>query len=194
VGAPAGLPTASAILDAMPTTAQPLLSWPRDRRAPRDHRRVLRPSPTRALQPRLQDRATRSSARLAYFRSTRHLRSGSTSLNLEAEGADRAICRCRQPPRGDRQFYAGDIRPGRPQETYTANPGRPRSPVISRSMTFPEPVIEVKIEPNERDQDKMGIPSAPARRTRPSGSRRIRETGDAHAGSVSSTSTCWSTA
>jgi elongation factor G len=45
------------------------------------------------------------------------------------------------------------------KETYTGDTlADPDHPVILESMTFPEPVIEVKIEPKTKaDQDKMGL-------------------------------------
>src|SRR4030095_14249637 len=56
--------------------------------------------------------------------------------------------------------YAGDIAAAVGlKETYTGDTlTDPDHPVILESMTFPEPVIEVKIEPKTKaDQDKLGI-------------------------------------
>ena len=58
------------------------------------------------------------------------------------------------------QVYAGDIAAAVGlKETYTGDTlSDPDHPVILESMTFPEPVIEVKIEPRTKaDQDKLGI-------------------------------------
>ena len=52
--------------------------------------------------------------------------------------------------------------------------------MILESMTFPEPVIEVKVEPKTKaDQDKLAVAlQRSRRRTRPSGSRPTRESGE----------------
>ena len=58
------------------------------------------------------------------------------------------------------EVYAGDIAAAVGlKETYTGDTlTDPDHPVILESMTFPEPVIEVKIEPKTKaDQDKLGI-------------------------------------
>ena len=58
------------------------------------------------------------------------------------------------------EVYAGDIAAAVGlKETYTGDTlVDPDRPVILESMTFPEPVIEVKIEPRTKaDQDKMGL-------------------------------------
>jgi elongation factor G len=56
--------------------------------------------------------------------------------------------------------YAGDIAAAVGlKETYTGDTlSDPEHPIILESMTFPEPVIEVAIEPKTKaDQDKLGI-------------------------------------
>ena len=53
----------------------------------------------------------------------------------------------------------------------------PQKPVILERMEFPEPVIEIAIEPKSKaDQEKMGVALQPAcrRRIRPSASRPTR--------------------
>jgi elongation factor G len=58
------------------------------------------------------------------------------------------------------QVYAGDIAAAVGlKDTYTGDTlSDPDHPVILESMTFPEPVIEVKIEPKTKaDQDKLAI-------------------------------------
>jgi elongation factor G len=58
------------------------------------------------------------------------------------------------------EVYAGDIAAAVGlKETFTGDTlTDPDHPVILESMTFPEPVIEVKIEPKTKmDQDKMGL-------------------------------------
>ena len=58
------------------------------------------------------------------------------------------------------EVHAGDIAAAVGlKETYTGDTlADPDHPVILESMTFPEPVIEVKIEPKTKaDQDKMGL-------------------------------------
>jgi elongation factor G len=58
------------------------------------------------------------------------------------------------------QVYAGDIAAAVGlKETFTGDTlSDPEHPVILESMTFPEPVIEVAIEPKTKaDQDKLGI-------------------------------------
>ena len=74
----------------------------------------------------------------------------------------------------------------------------PDQPVLLESMTFPEPVISVAIEPKTKaDQDKLGkaLCSALRRRTRPSASAPTRR--PARRSSrvwASCTSRSWSTA
>ena len=58
------------------------------------------------------------------------------------------------------EVYAGDIAAAVGlKDTYTGDTlSEPEHPVILESMTFPEPVIEVAIEPRTKaDQDKLGI-------------------------------------
>ena len=62
------------------------------------------------------------------------------------------------------EVYAGDIAAAVGlKDTFTGDTlTDPDHPVILESMTFPEPVIEVKIEPKTKaDQDKLGA-RAPA--------------------------------
>ena len=77
-----------------------------------------------------------------------------------ARSASAASSRCtRTTARRSRRSYAGDIAAvvGL-KETYTGDTlSDPDHPVVLESMTFPEPVIEVKIEPKTKaDQDKLG--------------------------------------
>ena len=58
------------------------------------------------------------------------------------------------------EVFAGDIAAAVGlKDTFTGDTlADPDQPVILESMTFPEPVIEVKIEPKTKaDQDKLGI-------------------------------------
>ncbi len=102
--------------------------------------------------------------KLAFFRVySGTLRSGSYILN-SSNGHRERIGRILQMHANHREeieeVYAGDIAAAVGlKETFTgdtlADPGHP---VILESMTFPEPVIEVKIEPRTKmDQDKMAI-------------------------------------
>ena len=65
------------------------------------------------------------------------------------------------------EVYAGDIAAAVGlKDTFTGDTlTDPDHPVVLESMTFPEPVIEVKIEPKTKaDQDKLGDrPPAPVR-------------------------------
>jgi elongation factor G len=102
--------------------------------------------------------------KLAYFRVySGTLRSGSYVLN-SSKGRKERIGRILQMHANHReeieQVYAGDIAAAVGlKETYTGDTlADPDHPVILESMTFPEPVIEVKIEPKTKlDQDKMGL-------------------------------------
>jgi elongation factor G len=102
--------------------------------------------------------------KLAYFRVySGTLKSGSYLLN-SSKGRKERIGRILQMHANHReeieQVYAGDIAAAVGlKETYTGDTlTDPDHPVILESMTFPEPVIEVKIEPKTKlDQDKMGL-------------------------------------
>ena len=78
------------------------------------------------------------------------------------EGADRPHPPdAREPPRRDRRSSTRATS-RRPSASRTPSPATrcrdPEHPVILESMTFPEPVIEVAIEPKTKaDQDKLGI-------------------------------------
>jgi elongation factor G len=102
--------------------------------------------------------------KLAYFRVySGTLKSGSYVLN-SSKGRKERIGRILQMHANHREeiehVYAGDIAAAVGlKESYTGDTlADPDHPVILESMTFPEPVIEVKIEPKTKlDQDKMGI-------------------------------------
>ncbi len=102
--------------------------------------------------------------KLAFFRVySGTLKSGSYILN-SAKGKKERIGRILQMHANHREeieeVYAGDIAAAVGlKETYTGDTlCDPEHPVILESMTFPEPVIEVKIEPKTKmDQDKMGL-------------------------------------
>ncbi len=102
--------------------------------------------------------------KLAFFRVySGTLKSGSYVLN-STKGKKERIGRILQMHANHREeideVYAGDIAAAVGlKETYTGDTlVDPDRPVILESMTFPEPVIEVKIEPRTKaDQDKMGL-------------------------------------
>ncbi len=102
--------------------------------------------------------------KLAYFRVySGTLRSGSYVLNA-TKGKKERIGRILQMHANHREeievVYAGDIAAAVGlKETYTGDTlTDPDKPVILESIAFPEPVIEVAIEPKTKaDQDKMGI-------------------------------------
>ncbi len=102
--------------------------------------------------------------KLAYFRVySGTLRSGSYVLNA-SNGKKERIGRILQMHANHRaeieEVYAGDIAAAVGlKETYTGDTlTDPGHPVILESMTFPEPVIEVAIEPKTKaDQDKLAI-------------------------------------
>ena len=102
--------------------------------------------------------------KLAYFRVySGTLKAGSYVLN-SSNGRKERIGRILQMHANHREdieeVYAGDIAAAVGlKETFTGDTlADPDHPVILESMTFPEPVIEVKIEPKTKlDQDKMGI-------------------------------------
>jgi elongation factor G len=102
--------------------------------------------------------------KLAFFRVySGTLKSGSYVLNA-TKGRKERIGRILQMHANHReeieQVYAGDIAAAVGlKETFTGDTlSDPAHPVILESMTFPEPVIEVKIEPKTKaDQDKLAI-------------------------------------
>jgi len=102
--------------------------------------------------------------KLAFFRVySGTLKAGSYILN-STKGHKERIGRILQMHANHReeidQVYAGDIAAAVGlKDTFTGDTlADPDHPVILESMTFPEPVIEVKIEPKTKaDQDKMGL-------------------------------------
>jgi elongation factor G len=102
--------------------------------------------------------------KLAFFRVySGTLKSGSYVLNATKDKKER-IGRILQMHANHReeieQVYAGDIAAAVGlKDTYTGDTlSDAEHPVILESMTFPEPVIEVKIEPKTKaDQDKLAI-------------------------------------
>jgi elongation factor G len=102
--------------------------------------------------------------KLAFFRVySGTLKAGSYILN-SSNGRKERIGRILQMHANHREeiaeVLAGDIAAAVGlKETYTGDTlADPDHPVILESMTFPEPVIEVKIEPKTKaDQDKMGL-------------------------------------
>jgi elongation factor G len=102
--------------------------------------------------------------KLAFFRVySGTLKSGSYVFNATKERRER-IGRILQMHANHREeieeVFAGDIAAAVGlKETYTGDTlSDPDHPVILESMTFPEPVIEVKIEPKTKvDQDKLGV-------------------------------------
>jgi len=102
--------------------------------------------------------------KLAFFRVySGTLTAGSYVLNA-TKGRRERIGRILQMHANHREeidaVYAGDIAAAVGlKETFTGDTlSEPDQPVILESMTFPEPVIEVKIEPKTKvDQDKLGI-------------------------------------
>jgi len=102
--------------------------------------------------------------KLAFFRVySGTLKSGSYVLNA-TKGKKERIGRILQMHANHREeidiVYAGDIAAAVGlKDTFTGDTlTDPEHPVILESMTFPEPVIEVAIEPRTKaDQDKLGI-------------------------------------
>ena len=123
------------------------------------------PTTSPLLRPRLQDRRrpVRGQAgvlpRLLRHPQGRLLRA---ERDQGPEGAHRPDpADARQPPRGDRGRSTRATSP-RPSASRTPSPATrsaiPDHPIILESMTFPEPVIEVAIEPKTKaDQDKLGV-------------------------------------
>ena len=102
--------------------------------------------------------------KLAFFRVyAGTLKSGSYVLNA-TKGKKERIGRILQMHANHREeideVYAGDIAAAVGlKDTFTGDTlTDPNHPVILESMTFPEPVIEVAIEPKTKaDQDKLGV-------------------------------------
>jgi elongation factor G len=102
--------------------------------------------------------------KLAFFRVySGTLKSGSYVLNA-TKGKKERIGRILQMHANHREeidiVYAGDIAAAVGlKDTFTGDTlTDPEHPVILESMTFPEPVIEVAIEPRTKaDQDKLGV-------------------------------------
>jgi elongation factor G len=102
--------------------------------------------------------------KLAFFRVySGTLRAGSYVLN-PVKGRKERIGRILQMHANHREdvaeVYAGDIAAAVGlKETFTGDTlADPDHPVVLESMTFPEPVIEVKIEPKTKaDQDKLAV-------------------------------------
>src|SRR5829696_1942846 len=102
--------------------------------------------------------------KLAFFRVySGTLKSGSYVLNA-TKGRKERIGRILQMHANHREeieaVYAGDIAAAVGlKDTFTGDTlSDPDHPILLESMTFPEPVIEVKIEPKTKaDQDKLGI-------------------------------------
>ncbi|MBI2762964.1 MAG: elongation factor G [Chloroflexi bacterium] len=102
--------------------------------------------------------------KLAFFRVySGTLKAGSYVLNT-AKGKKERVGRILQMHANHREeideVYAGDIAAivGL-KDTFTGDTlSDPDHPILLESMTFPQPVIEVKIEPKTKmDQDKMGV-------------------------------------
>jgi elongation factor G len=102
--------------------------------------------------------------KLAYFRVySGKLEAGSYVLNT-TKGSRERIGRLLQMHANHREdikeVYAGDIAAMvGPKQTFTGDTiSDPDSPVLLETIKFPEPVIEVAIEPKTKaDQDKMGL-------------------------------------
>ncbi|MBA3959693.1 MAG: elongation factor G, partial [Chloroflexi bacterium] len=102
--------------------------------------------------------------KLCFFRVySGSLKTGSYVLNA-SKGKRERIGRVLQMHANHREeieeVFAGDIAAAVGlKDTFTGDTlSDPAQPVILESMTFPEPVIEVKIEPKTKvDQDKLGI-------------------------------------
>ena len=131
------------------------------------HGRRIRPPAERrrtVQRARLQDRGRPVRGQARFFRVySGTLKSGSYVYNASriVGSASDASSRCMPTTarRSTRSSRAISRRPSGLKETFTGDTlADPDHPVILESMTFPEPVIEVKIEPKTKaDQDKLGI-------------------------------------
>ena len=156
-------PMLDAVVDYLPS---PLDVPPMIGEDPRTHAEVLRTvddkEPFSALAFKIA--ADPFVGKLVFFRVySGTLKSGSYVYNATKDRKER-IGRILQMHANHREeielVYAGDIAAAVGlKETYTGDTlTDPDHPVILESMTFPEPVIEVKIEPKTKaDQDKLGI-------------------------------------
>ena len=156
-------PMLDAVVDYLPS---PLDVPPVIGEDPRTHAEILRTAddsePFSALAFKIA--ADPFVGKLAYFRVySGTLKSGSYVLNA-SKGRKERIGRILQMHANHReeidQVYAGDIAAAvGMKETFTGDTMTdPDHPVILESMTFPEPVIEVAIEPKTKaDQDKLAI-------------------------------------
>ncbi len=156
-------PMLDAVVDYLPS---PLDVPPVIGEDPRSHAEVLRTvddsEPFSALAFKIA--ADPFVGKLAFFRVySGTLKSGSYVLNATTDKKER-IGRILQMHANHREeideVYAGDIAAAVGlKETFTGDTlTDPGHPVILESMTFPEPVIEVAIEPKTKaDQDKMAI-------------------------------------
>ena len=156
-------PMLDAVVDYLPS---PLDVPPVIGEDPRSHGEVLRTAddtePFSALAFKIA--ADPFVGKLAYFRVySGTLKSGSYVLNA-SKGRKERIGRILQMHANHREeieaVYAGDIAAAvGMKETFTGDTmSDPDHPVLLESMTFPEPVIEVAIEPKTKaDQDKLAI-------------------------------------
>ena len=156
-------PMLDAVVDYLPS---PLDVPPVVGEDPRTHREVPRPAddskPFSALAFKIA--ADPFVGKLCFFRVySGTLKSGSYVLN-STKGKKERLGRILQMHANHREeievVYAGDIAAAVGfKDTFTGDTlSDPDHPVILESMTFPEPVIEVKIEPKTKaDQDKMGL-------------------------------------
>ena len=128
--------------------------------------------------------------KLTYFRVySGTLEAGSHVYNAtseQARSASAASCRC-TPTTARSATRSARARSPPPSASSSPTTGdtllRSAKPVLLESIEFPEPVIEVAIEPKTKaDQDKLGDGAAAAspRRTRPSASSTDEETGQTH--------------
>ena len=156
-------PMLDAVVDYLPS---PLDVPPMTAVDPRTGAEVVRPPSDEDLSARSPSRSrqTRSWASSCFFRVySGTLKSGSYVYNA-SKGKRERVGRMLQMHANHREeideVYAGDIAAAVGlKDTFTGDTlADPDHPVILESMTFPEPVIEVKIEPKTKaDQDKLGI-------------------------------------
>ena len=174
-------PMLDAVVDYLPS---PLDVPPMIGLDPKHGEELVRTPTTRSRSARSRSRSppTRSSASWRSSGSTRARSRPARTSTTRPRASRERIGRILQMHANHREeideVYAGDIAAAVGlKDTYTGDTlSDPDHPIILESMTFPEPVIEVKIEPKTKaDQDKLASPSsASPRRTRPSGSRPTR--------------------